>query len=180
MKNTKIAIKAAADQVGEHVKETKKEDYQGLAQNAFKGNISIKTLAGISDEKEESVYGQAYLLYNTGRYKEATEVFRVLITINATEPKYMMGLAACFHMMKDYDSAVASYMICTFLDPFSPIPHFHLSDCYIQLEDKLSAIASLEAAIKRADKPEFKTLKERCEITLNGLKAEQARDSDKK
>lgn len=174
MKNTRHAIKSAADQVGEHMKETRGEDYADLAAKAFKGNLSIKTLAGVSDEKEEAIYGQAYLLYNTGRYREAAEIFRVLITVNSTEPKYMVGLAACFHMLKEYDAAISTYMICTFLDPQNPLPHFHLSDCYLQLNDTLSAKVALKEAINRAgDKPQFKTLKERSEITLAGLEKEE-------
>lgn len=178
MRDTRQAIKQAADQVGEHVNQNKGEEYNDLAQKAFKGNLSLKSLAGVSDEKENAIYGQAYLLYNTGRYKDAAEVFRVLITINSTEPKYMMGLAACFHMMKEYDGAISTYMICSFLDPQSPVPHFHLSDCYLQLGDKPSAKAALLTAIKRSEgKPEFKTLKERSEITLRGLPDEAVKTS---
>ena len=180
MKDTRHAIKKAADQVGEHLNQKKGEEFNDLAQKAFKGNLSIKSLAGVSDEKESAIYGQAYLLYNTGRYKDAAEVFRVLITINSTEPKYMMGLAACFHMMKAYDSAISTYMICSFLDPQNPVSHFHLSDCYLQIGDKISARAALQSAVKRAEgKPEFKTLKERSEITLRGLPEQDGKQATK-
>ena len=173
MKNTKQAIRNAAEQVGEHVKDNQGTNFNDLAEKAFKGNLSIKTLAGVSDEKEEAIYGQAYLLYNTGRYREAAEVFRVLIMINSTESKYMVGLAACFHMLKEFDAAISTYMICTFLDPKNPLPNFHLSDCYLQLKDPVSAKAALLTAIERAgDNPQFKTLKERSEITVKGLEKE--------
>jgi type III secretion system low calcium response chaperone LcrH/SycD len=92
---------------------------------------------------------------------------------NAQEPKYMMGLAACFHMQKNYNAAAQLYMIVSTLDPKSPIPYFHASDCHIQLEDPVTASIMLQMAIKHAEgKPEFKVLKERCEITLSGLKKE--------
>ncbi|MCB1114433.1 MAG: SycD/LcrH family type III secretion system chaperone [Chlamydiia bacterium] len=173
MKQSKQAANKAAEKVGEEVKHSKGEEYLDLANKALKGNLSIKGLAGVSDEKEEAIYGQAYLLYNTGRYKEAAEIFRVLITVNSTEPKYMMGLAACFHMMKEYEAAMSSYTMCTFIDPESPVPHFHLSDCYLQLGDDISAVNSLKSAIKRCEnKPEFKTLREKSEITLRGLEKE--------
>jgi type III secretion system low calcium response chaperone LcrH/SycD len=170
MKQVKQAINGASEKVGTEIKASKGEEYLDLAGKALKGNFSIKGLAGVTDEKEEAIYGQAYLLYNTGRYKEAAEIFRVLITVNSTEPKYMMGLAACLHMMKEYEAAMCSYTMCTFVDPESPVPHFHLSDCYLQLGDEISAANSLKAAIKRSgDKPEYKTLKEKSEITLRGL-----------
>lgn len=174
MEHTKQTIQSAAENVGQHLKESTAEDYIDLAQKAFHGNISLKTLACISDEKEEAIYGQAYLLYNTGRYREAADIFRVLITLNSTEPKYMVGLAACFHMLKEYEAAISTYTICSFLDPQNPVPHFHLSDCFIELKDPLSAKAALLEAIQKAgDQPQFKTLKERSEIMLRGLETEK-------
>ena len=173
MKESKQATNKAADKVGEEVKHSKGDEYLDLANKALSGNLSVKGLAGVTDEKEEAIYGQAYLLYNTGRYKEAAEIFRVLITVNSTEPKYMMGLAACFHMMKEYEAAMSAYTMCTFIDPLSPVPHFHLSDCYLQMGDDISAANSLKSTIKRCeDNPEYKTLKEKSEITLKGLQKE--------
>lgn len=171
MKNAKQAIKEASDQLGDHLKSEKNNQMKVLSDKALKNGISIKLLAGISDEKEESIYSQAYLLYNTGRYRDAIEIFRVLIMLNSTEPKYMMGLAACFHMLKAYESAISTYTLVSFLDPDNPVPFFHSSDCALQMNDKLAAIVSLQMAINKAEnKPEFKTLKERAEITLQGLK----------
>lgn len=175
MKDTKQAIRDAANQAGDHVKEESEKDYRSLADKAFKGTISIKSLAGISDAKEEAIYAHAFMLYNTGRYKEAAEIFRLLVTVNATEPKYMMGLAACFHLMKAYESAISSYQMCTFLDPSNPVPHFHLSDCYIQIKDPTSTVAALKAAIRCSEgRPEFNVLRERCEITLSGMSQNKA------
>ncbi|NGX43339.1 MAG: hypothetical protein K940chlam7_01634, partial [Chlamydiae bacterium] len=55
----------------------------------------------------------------------------------------------------------------------SPIPHYHASDCYIQMKDPISAIISLEMAVKRSgNKPEYKTLKDRAMMTIESLKEE--------
>lgn len=171
MKDERQAIKEAADKLGEHLKSEKGNQLKALTDKTLKNGISIKLLSGITDEKEESIYGQAYLLYNTGRYRDAIEIFRVLIMLNSTEPKYMMGLAACFHMLKGYENAISTYTLVSFLDPENPVPYFHASDCAIQMNDKLAACVSLQMAINKAEnKPEFKTLKERAEITLEGLK----------
>lgn len=178
MKNIKQDVRKAADQVGEELMKETSGAFQELTKKSAKDGLSIKVLSGVSDEKEEAVYGQAYLLYNAGRYKDAIEIFRVLIMLNSTEPKYMMGLAACFHLMKAYDAAISSYTLVSFLDPENPIPYFHTSDCALQLGDKMGAMVALQMAIKRAEnKPEFKTLKERAEITLNGIKKDIAQQS---
>ena len=173
MKHTKHSIKKAVQETGETIQKAKGKEFKELTDKALKKSYLVKDIIGLSDESTEGIYGQAYLLYNTGKYSDASEIFRLLIMLNSTEPKYIMGLAACYHMMKEYEGAAAAYILVSLVDPLSPIAHFHASDCYIQLGDKASAILSLEMAVRKAgDKPEFATLKERAQITLQGLKKE--------
>lgn len=179
MKGEQEEIKKAVDQV------TGLENYQGpmkdTVQRATRKGASPKDALGLTDAMVEGVYGQAYRLYNTGKYKEAIQVFRLLMMINSTEPKYAMGLAACFHMSKDYKTAVNTYSIVGIIDPENPISFYHASDCFMQMGDPVSALVSLEMAIKRAgDKPEFKTLKDRATLTVESLKKEVERIQDKK
>lgn len=132
-----------------------------------------KEAFGISDQMVEGIYGQAYRLYNTGKYKEASQMFRLLIMLNAQELKYSLGLAACFHMSKDYYAAIDVYSTCGVLDPQNPIPHYHASDCYLQLGDKISAMIALEMAVRRAgDKAEYQQLKDRALMTIESLRNE--------
>lgn len=133
--------------------------------------LTPKDAMGVSNSYLENVYAQAYRLYNTGKYAEAIHLFRILIMLNAMEPKYMLGMAACFHMLKEYDNAIQTYTMCSALDPQSPIPHYHSSDCFIQMRDYISAMVCLELAIARAgDKPEYAKMKERARLSLESLK----------
>jgi type III secretion system low calcium response chaperone LcrH/SycD len=171
MKHAKQAIKQAVQGTGEYIKAYQGPSFQELTGKSVKNASSVKDTLGISDETAEGIYGQAYLLYNTGRYRDAAEVFRLLITMTATEPKYIIGLAACFHMLKEYQSAGSTYNLASIIDPDNPIPFFHASDCYLQLGDKVSAASMLEMAIKRAgSKTQYATLKQRAEITLDTIK----------
>lgn len=168
-------VKKAAESVGAGVAENKIEGVKSAINRAARKGVTPKEALGLTDAMVEGIYGQAYRLYNTGKYKEAIKIFRLLLTISATEPKYAMGLAACFHMAKDYRSAVDSYSIASIIDPQSPIPLYHASDCYIKMGDPASAIVMLETAKKRAgDRPEFKTLKDRANMTLESLNKEIA------
>lgn len=134
---------------------------------------SAKEVMGLTDAMVEGIYGQAYRLYNTGKFDEAIKIFRMLVMMNSAEPKYSMGLAACFHMKKNYKAAVEGYAIVQVIDPNNPVPFYHMSDCFIQLGDLSSAYYSLEMAVKRAgDKPEFKALKEKAALTMKSLKKE--------
>lgn len=150
MKGDQQQIKKATEELGTALKKEKSKDFQNVAAKAVQGGMMPKDVMGLSDAMVEGIYGQAYRLYNTGKYKDASQLFRLLIMLNSTEPKYAMGLAACFHMLKEYKNAVATYAICGVTDPENPVPHYHASDCYIHLNDPISALISLEMAVKRA------------------------------
>ena len=173
MKHAKQGMKKAIKETGDFVKNLGGPGFSDMTEKSAKECKAVKDMLGISDESAEGIYGQAYLLYNTGRYKDAGEIFRLLIMMNSTESKYLIGLAACYHMMKEYQSAGSTYNLASIVDPENPIPFFHASDCYLQLGDKVSAASMLEMAVKRSGaKPQFATLKQRAEITLNSIKKE--------
>jgi len=180
MKGEQQQIKKAAEQTGTKIKEERAGSIKSAIENAARKGTSPKDALGLTDAMVEGVYGQAYRLYNTGKYKEAIQIFRLLLMINSTEPKYAMGLAACFHMMKDYKTAADTYSIVGIIDPESPIAFYHASDCFMQMGDPISALISLEMAIKRAgEKPEFHTLKDRATLTVESLKKEAEKNSKK-
>lgn len=180
MKGEQQQIKKAAERTGTTLK-GHTEAFKSTIEKATRKGTSPKDALGLTDAMVEGVYGQAYRLYNTGKYKEAAQIFRLLVMINSTEPKYAMGLAACFHMMKDYQTAINTYSIVGVIDPESPISFYHASDCFMQMGDPVSALISLEMAIKRAgEKPEFKTLKDRAALTVENLKKDVEKIQEKK
>lgn len=166
-------IKKATASLGKDVGGVTAQDVEQLGKRMTEKAMMPKDVLGLSDAMVEGLYAQAYRLYNTGKYKESSQIFRILMLVNVTEPKYAMGFAACFHMMKEYLNAVKTYGICSVMDPQNPIPHFHASDCYMQMKDPLSAMIELEMAVKKAaDRPEFHTLKDRALLTIESLKKE--------
>jgi type III secretion system low calcium response chaperone LcrH/SycD len=173
MKGEQHQIRKAAENIGTTLSKEKSKDFQNIAAKAVQQGVMPKDMLGLSDAMVEGIYGQAYRLYNTGKYKDASQLFRLLIMLNSTESKYAMGLAACFHMMKEYKNAVSTYALCGIIDPENPIPHYHASDCYLHLQDPVSALIALEMAVKRAgDKSEYSTLKDRAMLTISSLKQE--------
>lgn len=169
----KEEMKKAIEKMGENIGDISGKNMEKLSQSALAEKLLPKNIMGLSDAVVEGLYSQAYRLYNTGKYKDASQLFRLLIMIDPTEAKYTMGMAACFHMLKEYESAVSAYALCGIIDPDSPIPHYHSSDCYIQMKDYVSAMIALEMAIKRAgEKPEFQSLKDRALMTMESLKKE--------
>ncbi len=158
---------------GDIKKDSVKANFSKSAQKIIQKGMQPKDMIGLSDQMVEGIYGQAYRLYQTGRYDDASQLFRLLIMINSNESKYLLGLAACFHMLKEYKSALETYAICAVIDSMSPVPHYHSSDCYLQKGDKISAVISLELAVQRSEgKPEYQNLKDRAKLTIESLKKE--------
>lgn len=181
MRGDQKQIKKATEELGQEISKNASEGYNKVASNVFQKGFSPKDVLGLSDQMVEGIYGQAYRFYQTGRYQDASQLFRLLIMINSTDPKFTLGLAACLHMLKDYKSAVEAYALCGIIDPESPIPHYHASDCYLQMKDKVSALISLELAVKRCgEKAEYKTLKDRALLTIETIKQEIDKATQKK
>jgi len=148
-----------------------KEAISEIGDEIFNKGFSPQQAMGMSSSQTEHIYAQAYRLYNIGKYGEASHLFRILVMINAMETKYMLGLAACHHMMKEYVNAIESYTMCSALDPDNPIPHYHSSDCYLQMKEYLSAMLCLELAIENCgSRQEYSKIKERAQLSLESLK----------
>jgi type III secretion system low calcium response chaperone LcrH/SycD len=173
MKSESRQIKKAVGALGAEVGSEKVNDLKAVAAKTITQGVMPKDVIGLSDTMIEGIYGQAYRLYNTGMYKDSGQLFRLLIVLNSTEPKYVMGLAACFHMMKEYKNAVSAYAMCGIIDSESPLPYYHSSDCYLHMNDSVSALIALEMSVRRAgDKPQYQTIKDRAMLTINTLKQE--------
>ena len=149
------------------------EKMQKTSKTIAEEGLLPQNAIGISESMVEGLYAQAYRLYNTGQYDDAGQIFRMLLGLNPTQPKYAMGLAATYHLRKMYENAVELYQMAAILDPKNPLPHYHSSDCFLKLNDSLSAIISLEMTLSRAEgKKQFQTLYDRANMTLQGLKKE--------
>lgn len=166
-------VKKGTEDLGIEIPDNLSETVTNILQSTLKTGMLPKEALGFSDEKIENMYGEAYRLYNTGKYEEAAQIFRLLTVLDLTDSKYALGLAACFHMLQDYANAVQTYGLVGVMDPESPVAYFHASDCYIQMREPAAAILCLEMAIKRSgNKPEFQLLKERALLTIESLKKE--------
>lgn len=170
-RSTKMAMEKEAQESAKKNMDRLGKALSDLSDKIINKGMLPKDALGLSDAVVEGIYAQAYRLYNTGKYSEAIHLFRMLVVLNTTESKYILGLAACFHMLKEYQNAIHTYAMCAMMDPENPIPHYHASDCYVEMKDPLSAIISLDLAVQRAgDKPEYAKIKERALLTIESLK----------
>lgn len=147
----------------------------------FKQGLMPKDALGLTDAQIEGLYGQAYRLYNTGRYTDAKSIFRMLVTLNPLEGKYHMGTAACLHMEKKYESAIGMYMLTSTMDATNPIPMYHTADCYINLNELEAAVYALELCVAGCgDSEEYAIIKDRSVMMIKSLKKQLAEEAKPK
>jgi type III secretion system low calcium response chaperone LcrH/SycD len=153
-----------------HVAMPAKDTITAILTEALNKGVMPKNALHLGDETMEAIYGQGYNLYNQGRYKEASYIFRLLMLLDYMTPKYILGLAASLHRMKDYKAAANVYLLCGTLDGGNPLPHYHAADCYIQLNLPIMAIFSLDLAITAAGtQPQYAVIRERALLMRDTL-----------
>ncbi len=173
MKGEEQEVKQAAQDIGKSLGGDVLQNLSALVDNVLLQGMPFKDALGVSNAKIEAIYSQAYQMYNSGKFTDAIQLFRLLLVLEPMESKHYMGLAACQHMIKEYENAIKAYGFAGIIDPQTPVPFFHASDCYLQMRDKTSAIIMLDMAVQRAgEHPEYQTLKDRALMMITSLKKE--------
>ncbi len=136
-----------------------------------------KDAIGMDSRTLEGLYSQAYNHYNSGKYIEAARLFHTLQLLDGTEPKFQLGLAACYQMLEEYKNAILVFANLTLIDPETPVPHFHTSDCYLKMDLVPAAIAELEMTVELCgEQPQYEMMKERAMLRMEQLKEKGALD----
>lgn len=155
----------------EKIKEELTNVAKKVGENVSEKQMLPKDAMGFDDATIEAIYSHGYRLYNAEKFNEAFTVFRMLMLLNPVEKKYLFGLAACLHRMKEYEDAVKAYLLNAIYDSKNPVIYFHVADCYARLGVLPLAQNALEDVVRlSADQPSFKVLKERALLMLEGIK----------
>ena len=99
------------------------------------GVTTFAQLKGISHEELEAVYSIGLGYYRTGRYEDAEKLFRVLILLSHTSPKYYTALGAVRQACRQYKEAMQAYAAAAMFDLHKPKPHFYAAQCALALGD---------------------------------------------
>lgn len=135
---------------------------------------------GISDEMLEGMYTFATNLYNAGKYDQAVKIFKLITSLNSSKEKFIMGYAACLHVLKDYPNAASAYTLCSLLEPNDPLPYYHISDCLMELKLPKKAKEALEKCIELIeDDPKFTHIYARAKATLQKIEKEEKEKGEK-
>lgn len=156
----KLQKKNTSKTQGKRIKLSKDIENKALA---YLEALKMPTNKRATDEQLEALYEKGYLLYNAGKYKEASLYFHMLNFTKIGEVRWIMAIAACHQMMKQYVEAIQYYMLAAAQDPDNPYPQYYLADCLIKTDSLIGALIALEVGHQRCQKnlAEYQSLDDR-------------------
>lgn len=170
-------IKQACENINGEVSPQIQQALEGVMKNIFNRGMVPREALGLSASAVENIYGHAYRLYNAGQYNEAQHLFRLLVMLDPSESKFLLGSAACFHMQKDYTTAATTYALVGVVDAETPIPHYHAADCYLKLGLVGAAGAELKKTIDCCgEKPPYAMIRDRAQMMLDRIESGQVKE----
>lgn len=153
-----------------------KEDKQVQAKVLLKvleQGVAPKDALNFSKKDMVEIYSFAYSQFSGGKYREAAELFKMLMMLDPQEVDFVTGLGVCYHRLKNYPDALKAYMLSSILAPDDPVPLFYAYDCCKNLNELGSAGMLLSKLIKLAGtQPKYAKLKANAEVLLAGLEKE--------
>jgi type III secretion system low calcium response chaperone LcrH/SycD len=123
-----------------------KEAIQQLIGEFYTTGVPVKDAKGIDEQSIEACYGVAYNFYQSGRFSDALDVFQFLCLVSPYDQKYVLGLAACRQMEKQYKKAIDAYSFAMILDCNDPIPPFRAAECHMAQGNVVEALSGFTAA----------------------------------
>jgi len=142
----------------------------GYAENllsALNNGLTLKDVSGISSEMMDALYKIAYDYYHLGNLNEAEHLFRFLCTYDFYNPEYAMGLAAVYHLKKNYSKAIDLYALSYLLSTDDYRPMFHAGQCNVMLRRSDYARKCFDLVIKNCHDPALCNKSESYLLVLN-------------
>lgn len=138
--------------------------------NFFEKGIMPFESMGFDNRFVGMLYSYAYKLFQSGKFSDAEQVYRLLMCLNPLDARYPHALAATLHKEKKFQESLNNYIVAAYLAPDDPMPLYHASDCCMQMNDPYSALTMLSMVIDRVgERKEFNLLKQRAELSINSL-----------
>jgi type III secretion system low calcium response chaperone LcrH/SycD len=171
LERARLEVRAAIEKRGDEIPPKARPLVEEAIAKMKVDNLLPKDVLGFSPAVMEVIYQQGYNLFQNGKYQDALIIFNTLRQLDITDTRYTFAIAACHHYSKQYLDAAANYLIYKYMDPFNPLPCFHLYDCYLKENYPMSALFAIqEAFILAENSPKDAGLKEKIQIELNHLK----------
>lgn len=163
-------IKSAVNKLGPNVSKEEKKEHAKLLVKIFEEGMTPKDAMKITDDEMAQMYSYAYHLCSTQKYEEALDMFKMLFTLDPSNPDFSTAVGVCHHRLQHYDYAIQCYLVSSILAPQNPISLFYAYDCYMKLNEVAPAGIMLCNVIARAgDQPLYAKVKKDAQAFLDQM-----------
>lgn len=119
--------------------------------------------APFTEDELTTIYSAAFKCYETGDFKKACDLFKVLAKAAPFETHYWRGLASSEQMQKNYRAALNAWSVAAVLHEHDPWVHFHAAECLISEGEIREAAKALDMAESQC-LPDDAELREKIEL----------------
>lgn len=162
------------------INKDQKEKLQKVVKLIFEDGLQPKDALAISDQTIEAIYAHAYRFYQSAKYKDAGQIFRLLQTLNSADWRFYMGMGACLHRLGKYETASFMYQTAGDMAPNNPMPFYYCSDCRMKMGHFRKAVQLLKEVVKRClGKKEYVAIRDRSLMTIGSLEQQSQQDKPK-
>ena len=167
LNNFKVIYEALPKEQADRIKK--------IAADVLINNKSVKESMKISGQQLEALYAIGYSRFKLHQFEEAKSFFQLLTILDHGEPKYVLGTAACYRMLGDFDRAIIMYEVLIHQHPKYIDAYINLCECFFRVEDwdgLLEIFELIELYIKieplnRFNDRRYQTLRSKYLIRLN-------------
>ncbi|MBZ2397909.1 SycD/LcrH family type III secretion system chaperone [Erwinia amylovora] len=142
------------------------EEYSANLIEAIQNGAVLKDVQCVSNGTMNDIYKIAYEFYHIGRLDDAISLFRFLCIYDFYNSEYAMGLAAVYHLKKDFRKAIDFYALSYSLSKEDYRPMFYAGQCNLMLRQEVLSRKCFAIVMNRCTDLQ---LKEKAETYLSAL-----------
>ncbi|MGB0895603.1 MAG: CesD/SycD/LcrH family type III secretion system chaperone [Parashewanella sp.] len=132
------------------------EKLEEICQAMLIDHKSLAEVIGVSLQELEDIYVKGLEKYNNGKPEEAVADFTYLVMHQPWDRRFHMALGSTLHWLGQFKHAMNFYSYALVMDACDPGATFRIAQCFLSLDDEVSAIDALQTAIEQSYiKPEY-------------------------
>jgi type III secretion system low calcium response chaperone LcrH/SycD len=138
----------------------------------LKNQDTLPKKVNVTGRQLEALYTLGFELYSTGNFEKAADLFRLLCLYEPQRTRNWIALGGANQNRKDYNAAIAAFLMASLQQPLSPEPRLYAAHSFIDIMNLPAALDSVQKALQLCENREDKK-----EVQSRALLLFQALDS---
>jgi type III secretion system low calcium response chaperone LcrH/SycD len=136
--------------------------------------VNLDKGINISEENFHMIFKCGCDFYKKGRYKDASDIFLLLVVINPRLVEPWLSLGYCEQNQKNYADAIKAYEMAVYLDKSLLVPYYYLAECALELNNYDDAAFYADRVIKKSYNIEgYESIHDKAKKMLDSIKLKE-------